>query len=391
MDIILNRTKGDKFIWIIVILLSVFSMLAVYSSTGTIAYRYHGGNTLYYFSKHFFILLFGFFLMFVAHKVNYKYYSRIAQVLFYITIPLLIITMFAGVEINDARRWLTLPIIDMSFQTSDLAKLALIMNLARDLSKKQKTIKDFRTGFLPVMLPPLIICGLIMPSNLSTAAILFATCLLLMFIGRISLKYMAITLGSALVLGAIIVFLAMHTSFHARVDTWISRVQDFKGHNKGTYQVQQAKIAISGGGFFGKGPGNSSQRNFLPDPFSDFIYAIICEEYGLFGGAILIFLYLMLLLRSIRIFGKTPNAFGAFLAVGLSFSLVIQAMINMAVVVNLLPVTGVTLPFVSMGGTSIWFSSFAMGIILSVSANVEQEEQQVKETNDEVDEAVAEG
>jgi len=202
---------------------------------------------------------------------------------------------------------------------------------------------------------------------------------------------MAITLGSALVLGAIIVFLAMHTSFHARVDTWISRVQDFKGHNKGTYQVQQAKIAISGGGFFGKGPGNSSQRNFLPDPFSDFIYAIICEEYGLFGGAILIFLYLMLLLRSIRIFGKTPNAFGAFLAVGLSFSLVIQAMINMAVVVNLLPVTGVTLPFVSMGGTSIWFSSFAMGIILSVSANVEQEEQQVKETNDEVDEAVAEG
>jgi len=391
MDIILNRTKGDKFIWIIVILLSVFSMLAVYSSTGTIAYRYHGGNTLYYFSKHFFILVFGFFLMFVAHKVNYKYYSRIAQVLFYITIPLLIITMFAGVEINDARRWLTLPIIDMSFQTSDLAKLALIMNLARDLSKKQKTIKDFRTGFLPVMLPPLIICGLIMPSNLSTAAILFATCLLLMFIGRISLKYMAITLGSALVLGAIIVFLAMHTSFHARVDTWISRVQDFKGHNKGTYQVQQAKIAISGGGFFGKGPGNSSQRNFLPDPFSDFIYAIICEEYGLFGGAILIFLYLMLLLRSIRIFGKTPNAFGAFLAVGLSFSLVIQAMINMAVVVNLLPVTGVTLPFVSMGGTSIWFSSFAMGIILSVSANVEQEEQQVKETNDEVDEAVAEG
>ncbi len=392
MDIILKRTKGDRFIWIIIILLSVFSMLAVYSSTGTLAYRYHGGNTMYYFSKHFFILLFGFFLMFVAHKINYKYYSRIAQLLLYISIPLLIITMFRGVEINNARRWLTLPVIDLSFQTSDLAKLALIMNLARDLSKKQKTIKDFKTGFLPVMLPPLIICGLIMPSNLSTAAILFATCLLLMFIGRISIKYMLILLVSAAVLGGIIIFIAMHTSFHGRVDTWMSRIQDFKGHNKGTYQVQQSKIAISSGGIFGKGPGNSTQRNFLPDPFSDFIYAIIVEEYGMIGGVILIFLYLMLLLRSIRIFTKTPNAFGAFLAVGLSFSLVIQAMINMAVVVNLLPVTGVTLPFVSMGGTSIWFSSFAMGIILSVSANVEQEEKETaNETNEEEDAAVAEG
>lgn len=372
---IFKKTQGDKYIWLVVIFLSIISMLAVYSSTGSLAFKYQGGNMEYYLVKQGMMILFGLFLMYVAHKINYTYYSRIAQLLLYVSIPLLFFTLIFGVEINDARRWLTIPVVNVSFQTSDLAKLALILYLARVLAKNQGNIKDFKSGFLPVMLPPMLVCGLIAPSNLSTAAILFATCLLLMFIGRINMKYIAIMGGAGLLLLSLIIIIAMNTSFHARVDTWASRLSDFFGDGQEAYQVQQSKIAIANGGIFGVGPGNSTQRNFLPSPYSDFIFAIIIEEYGFIGALVLIVLYLFFLLRCIKLFTKSPGAFGAFLAVGLSFSLVVQALINMAVVVHLLPTTGVTLPMVSMGGTSLWFTSLAIGIILSVSRNVEQEEE----------------
>ncbi|MEO6166076.1 MAG: putative peptidoglycan glycosyltransferase FtsW [Chitinophagales bacterium] len=372
---IFKKTQGDKYIWLVVIFLSIISMLAVYSSTGSLAFKYQGGNMEYYVVKQGLMILFGLFLMYLAHKINYTYYSRIAQLLLYVSIPMLAFTLIFGVEINDARRWLTIPVVNVSFQTSDLAKLALILYLARVLAKNQGNIKDFKSGFLPVMLPPILVCGLIAPSNLSTAAILFATCLLLMFIGRINMKYIAIMGAAGILLLAIIIIIAMNTSFHARVDTWISRLSDFFGDGQEAYQVQQSKIAIANGGVFGVGPGNSTQRNFLPSPYSDFIYAIIIEEYGFIGALILIVLYLFFLLRCIKLFTKSPGAFGAFLAVGLSFSLVVQALINMAVVVHLLPTTGVTLPMVSMGGTSLWFTSLAIGIILSVSRNVEKEEE----------------
>ncbi|MBK9732362.1 MAG: cell division protein FtsW [Chitinophagaceae bacterium] len=375
MENIFKKTQGDKYIWLVVIFLSIISMLAVYSSTGSLAFKYQGGNMEYYLVKQGMMILFGLFLMYVAHKINYTYYSRIAQLLLYVSIPLLFFTLIFGVEINDARRWLTIPVVNVSFQTSDLAKLALILYLARVLAKNQGNIKDFKSGFLPVMLPPMLVCGLIAPSNLSTAAILFATCLLLMFIGRINMKYIAIMGGAGLLLLSLIIIIAMNTSFHARVDTWASRLSDFFGDGQEAYQVQQSKIAIANGGIFGVGPGNSTQRNFLPSPYSDFIFAIIIEEYGFIGALVLIVLYLFFLLRCIKLFTKSPGAFGAFLAVGLSFSLVVQALINMAVVVHLLPTTGVTLPMVSMGGTSLWFTSLAIGIILSVSRNVEQEEE----------------
>lgn len=355
-------------------------MLVVYSSTASLAFKYRDGNTESYLFKHIIMFAFGLSLMYFAHKINYKYYSRIAQLLIYISVPLLIYTLLFGQSVNDAKRWINIPVVNMSFQTSDLAKLALMMYMARVLSKKQDTIKSFRQGFLPVVTPPLIICGLIAPSNLSTAMILFATCLLLMFIGRINLKYIFAMMGCGIILLGIIILIALQTPFHARVLTWESRIESFLGKNKGgeshdDYQVKQSMIAIAEGGWVGDGPGSSGLTDAVPESSSDYIYTVICREYGFVGATVLLFLYLFFLLRCIKIFLKSPNAFGAFLAVGLSFSITIQAMINMGVVVHLLPVTGVTLPLVSMGGTSIWFMSVAIGIILSVSKFVEQEKE----------------
>jgi len=324
----------------------------------------------------------------------------VATILFLLSIPLLIYTLFFGAKINDGSRWIKLPIINLTIQTSDLAKLALFMYISRMLSKKQEMIKDFKKGFLPVVIPVLIICALIMPANLSNALLTGATSLLLMFIGRVSIRHILLTIGVALIPVALIVLVAVVTydgkqkednkkttaaekvkSF-GRFGTWVKRVQDFV-YAKDTetpYQVQQAKIAIANGSVLvGLGPGNSRQRNFLPQAYNDFIYSIIIEEYGLLGGAFMIFIYLVFLFRCIRIFRRCPYAFGAFLALGLSFTLVIQAVANMAVNVNIVPVTGVTLPLVSMGGSSFLFTCAAIGIILSVARNVEQQEGKVQE------------
>lgn len=388
-----QRTKGDKVIWGLIVLLVLFSLLAVYSATGSLAYQKYRGNTEIYLFKQIGFIIFGLIAIYFAHLANYTFYSKVAQLLFLLCIPLLFYTLFFGVRMNEGSRWIRLPIIGMNMQSSELAKLALFMYLARLLSKKQHIIKDFKTGFVPVITPVLIICALIAPANLSTALLLGASCLLLMFIGRAKTKHLLFTIAIAMIPVAMLITAAVikhnknadkevavvssSTGLLSRVNTWVSRVENFMYGSKSVidedaYQVTQAKIAVAMGGTFGVGPGNSTQRNFLPQAYNDFIFPIIIEEYGFMGGAFIIFIYMVFLYRCIRIFKKCPYAFGAFLALGLSFTLVIQAIINMAVSVGLFPVTGVTLPLISMGGTSFLFTCLSIGIILSVARNVEQ-------------------
>jgi cell division protein FtsW len=394
---LLSKTKGDKVIWALVLLLTLVSLLAVYSATGSLAYKNYKGNTEIYLFKQVAFIMVGIMVIYFAHRVNYTMYSKVARIVFVLTIPLLIYTLFFGVRMNEGSRWIRLPFINMTMQTSDLAKLSLFMYLARLLSKKQDVIKDFKKGFLPVIAPVAITCILIAPANLSTAMLLGASCLMLLFIGRVSTKHILITIGIALIPVIILLSAAVirhksgkeevvtvkktSSTLFGRVDTWIGRVESFIYGSKDdvdndAYQVNQAKIAIAKGGVFGVGPGNSTTRDYLPQAYNDFIYAIIIEEYGLMGGAFIMFIYLVFLYRCIRIFKRCPFAFGAFLALGLSFTLAIQAVANMAVTVNLFPVTGVTLPLVSMGGTSFIFTCLAIGIILSVARNVEQLEGQ---------------
>jgi cell division protein FtsW len=384
---ITSRTQGDKVIWAIVVLLTMMSLLAVYSSTGTLAYKLSKSTESYLFKQIMFIAV-GVAIIYLAHLMKYTVYSRVAQILFIVSVPLLLYTLLFGTNLNDASRWIKLPIINLTFQTSDLAKLGLFMYISRQLSKRQDTIKDFKTGFLPVILPVLLICALIAPANLSTALLTGATSLFLLFIGRASIKH----IGLVILLGSIplVMLIACAKIYYneetgksnplpkmltkGRVETWIYRTQDFMYSDKkeSSYQVQQAKIAIAKGSWVGLGPGNSQARNFLPHPYSDFIYAIIIEEYGLMGGAAILLIYLLFLYRCIRIMRKCPYAFGAFLSLALGFTLVIQALANMAVNVNLFPVTGVTLPLVSMGGSSFLFTCLSIGIILSVARNVEK-------------------
>lgn len=361
--------RGDKAIWAIIALLAIFSLLAVYSSTGTMAYRSFGGNTEALLIKHGVILAAGLFLTYVFHLMHYLRFSKWAPVLMVIVIPLLMYTIAFGVERNDAHRWISIPFTGLTFQTSELAKLALIMYVARAISSKQEYIKDFQEAFLPIIVPVLMICGLIAPANLSTAIILFFTCMLMMFVGRVDLKYIGLLLFLGLVLFSFLYTLGNFFPDIVRVQTWTSRVAAFVDGSQDIEQVNQAKIAIANGRFFGLGPGNSIQIVYLG--YSDFIYSVICEEYGVVGGAVLIGLYVLLFFRTTRLVTKSPKAFGAMLAMGLSILLITQAFVNIAVSVNLVPVTGVTLPMVSYGGTSLLFTCVAFGIILSVSKYIE--------------------
>jgi len=387
---LVSKTRGDRVIWAIVIILTLISLLVVYSSTGSLAYKYSKSTESFLFKQFAFIVL-GVIIIYFAHRVNYTIYSRIALILFLIAIPLLIYTYFFGAKINEGSRWIKLPVINMTFQTSDLAKLALFMYMSRQLSRKQNVIKDFKKGFLPIIIPVAIICLLIAPANLSTSILVGVTSLLLMFIGRISSKHILLTIGIAMIPVVFLLTIAIKyydktehktkdlpTIFSVgRVPTWIGRIQTFmyssnEDDNEKLHQINQATIAIANGGWFGVGPGNSSARNFLPHSYSDFIFAIILEEYGLIGGAFVVFIYLLFLYRCIRLYRKCPFAFGAFLALALSFTMVIQAIANMGVNVNVFPNTGVTLPLVSMGGSSFLFTCLSIGIILSVARNVEQ-------------------
>lgn len=396
-----SKPKGDKVIWATVIVLALVSLLVVYSATGSLAYKLYKGNTTFFLFKQLAFIIIGVIIVYWAHRVNYTIYSKVALVLFLLSIPLLLYTLLFGSHVNEASRWIKLPVINLTLQTSDLAKLALFMYISRQLSRKQAVIKDFKKGFLPIIIPIGIVCLLIMPANLSTAMMIGGTSLLLCFVGRVSMKHILLTIGVAMI--PIIILISVAKLYYdkeehkakelpgilsvGRVPTWIKRVQDFMFADKqeSHYNVQQAKIAVAKGGLLGVGPGRSEQRNFLPQAYNDFIYVIIIEEYGMIGGLFIIFIYLLFLMRCIRIFKNCPYAFGAFLALGLSITLVIQALTNMAVNVNLFPVTGVTLPLVSMGGSSFLFTCGAIGIILSVARNVEQ-----LEGKDQPSEAVAE-
>lgn len=382
-EILSKYFKGDRVIWGVIFTLSIFSLLAVYSSTGTLAYKYQEGNTAYYIVKHFVLLAAGLSIIYITHLIPYKYYSRLSQLFLYVSIFLLAITLVMGTSLNEASRWLTLPGLGFTIQTSDFAKLALIMYIARVLSMRQNDnkINDFNGVFVSLILPVIIVCALIMPANLSTALILFATSFLLMFIGRVKIKYLIGVSGvGALIVALIIAGVIISGSNTGRIGTWQNRIENYVNGDSGdNYQVEQSKIAIATGGIIGKGPGNSTQRNFLPHPYSDFIYAIIIEEYGFLGGVVVLFLYLFLLYRAGVIVRKSRRTFAAFLAIGLTISLVFQAMINMGVAVHLFPVTGQTLPLVSMGGSSLLFTGIAFGIILSVSRSVDKNDELLTE------------
>lgn len=361
---LLQRLKGDKILWIIVFLLSIVSVLAVYSSTSALAFRMAEGNTEAYLLRHVLLLGAGFVVIYVVHLINYRVFAKITNTLLLVSIPLLLYTLFKGREVNEAARWVT--IMGQSFQPSDLAKLALILYLAKLLALRQGVIKDFTEGFLPAIFWVSIVCGLIAPANLSTGIVIFTASVLVMFVAGVDMKY----IGMIFLVG--LLGLTLLLAFASRSTTWKSRwhayVEQLSADDKyeGNYQSLQSNIAVASGGFFGKGAGKSTQRNFLPYSHSDFVFAIIVEEYGLLGAAVVLGLYLLLLFRTVSIV-TVSKTYGALVAAGLAYMLVMQALINMGVTVGLLPVTGQTLPWVSMGGTSILFTGVSLGIILSVS------------------------
>lgn len=381
--VIRKYLQGDMVIWAVVFLLSLISVMAVFSATNNLAHYEKGGHTEFYLIKHMAIIVLGWGMIYGIHKVPHQYFSRIAQILLWLSIPLLAITLVAGTSVNSASRWLTLPVINITFQTSDLAKLALIAFLARQLSQRQEKMDDFKEGFLQIIWPVLIVCALILPANFSTAAVLFATSLVVLFIGRVKFKYLAGLIGTIILSGAFVFLLSYAVPIEKvlpRFGTWKARIETYFSNEEtpdmadANYQTEQAKIAIATGGVTGVGPGNSVQRNRLPSAYADFIYAIIIEEWGSVGGMGILFLYLILLFRGLRIVHKGTTTFGTLLAFGCMFSLIFQAFINMAVAVNLFPVTGQPLPLLSMGGTSIWFTSIAIGMILSVSRSLDEKQ-----------------
>ncbi|MFA6261156.1 MAG: FtsW/RodA/SpoVE family cell cycle protein [Bacteroidia bacterium] len=374
------KPRGDLFMWGIIFILSFWGLLAVYSSTGALAYAKNGGRVELYLLQQGGLLIAGVLVMLFIHSIHYKYFIGISKLLLWITYPLLIYTLIYGIEINGARRWVN--ILGITFQASDVAKLAIIMFVTRELARKQDTIDDFKKSFLPILGHITAICMLIAPENLSTALVLFATCMLILFIGRVKIKHLALIGGTVSVVGLLLfllLFAMPEKSLHGtgRLLTWKHRIESFGKQeidSDKSYQNDHAKIAIATGGIVGKFPGNSTERNFLPEAYSDFIYAIIAEEYGLIGAILMLMLYMFFLYRAMRMVLKSPKAFGALIAVGLSFSLVLQALINMAVAVNFFPVTGLTLPLISKGGTSILLTSVAFGVIMSVSRYVELDE-----------------
>lgn len=352
--------EGDPIIWGVVFVLALISILLVYSATGTLAFKM-GKDSESYLLKHSLLFVLSFVVMWFCHKIDYKYFSRISRLALLFSVPLLIFTWGYGTTINDATRWLTIPYINHTFQPADLAKLALIANVASMLSKRQQNIRDINKSFIPILFWCGLICGLIALSDFSGAAILFLTCLLIMFIGRVPLSYLAGLVAVGVIVGGLALAVGQ------RGGTVKNRMSSYLDANHLPFQTEQSYIAIATGGFAGKGPGQSHQRNFLPHPYSDFIFAILVEEYGMLGAAVVICLFLTLLYRGMLAVNQSENAFGGLLSAGLSFSVVFQAMINMGVATGILPVTGLQLPFVSMGGTSLLLMGASIGIIISVS------------------------
>jgi cell division protein FtsW len=373
-----ENLQGDKVIWAVVFALSMVSILVVYSSIGTLAFK-RSVSPEKMLLKHTFHVFVGLAAMWFAHRVDYRYYSRLSKIALWISIPLLIYTFTNGTTINDAARWIAIPIIGTTFQPSDFASLALIVNLASMLAKRQQNIDDIKESLIPILFWCGMICGLIALTNLSTAILLLITCMLIMFIGRVPTKYLAMLVFVGLLFGALAV------AFGVRGETAKNRIKNFINGTELPFQARHARIAIATGGITGKGPGNSDQRNILPHPYSDFVYAIVIEEYGMVGGITVLILYLILLHRGMKAAYNSERAFGGLLSAGLSFDLVCQAMVNMGVVVGLGPITGQPLPLISMGGTSMVFTGLALGIVLSVSRGEQPDE--VFETKKQKEEA----
>lgn len=372
----MSRLKGDRYLWFITIGLSIFSLLVVYSSTGMLAFKAQGGNTEYYLFKHFTISFGGLVLMWAIHKLNYRNFTVVAKLAYIVSIPLLLYTMFKGSNLNEASRWIAIPGTGLTFQTSDFAKLALVLFVARLLAKNQDQIKEPRVFWITLG-SVVAISALIVLNNFSTAFLLLGTGLVMMFFGRISTSQMTILVLTGILFMSLSVLIVYKSDLKiGRSQTWKKRIENYmNGDGKEEqYQTLHSKMAISNGGFIGVGPGNSDERNYLPHPYSDMVFAIIVEEYGLVGGAMVLFTYIIIFQRAIRIARKCATAFGAFLAIGLSFSLVVQAFVNMAVAADLFPVTGQPLPLVSMGGTSVLFTCAALGIIQSVARDIEERE-----------------
>ncbi|MBO7460284.1 MAG: cell division protein FtsW [Bacteroidales bacterium] len=386
-----NLFQGDKVIWVVVAILTFMSLLTVYSASESVANRSYNGNNAFVLLRHAVMLLLGLACMFGASRINYKKYSKLLLLLFWIAIPLLIYTLFFGKNLNHAQR--VIGIAGVTFQTSDLAKIALIGFLARVLTLRRDQLDDFKELGIRVMLPILVIVGLIFPENFSTAAMLFATCIVMMFLSKVKMKYIFGFIGIIVVAGGIFMLVSFAFAKDNRSATWVNRIERFfssseeEADDTANFQVMQSKIAIAGGGLIGKSPGKSTQRNVLPHPYSDFIYAIVLEEYGLIGGIFVLALYLILLYRATRIMLRAPQSFGGLLAMGLAFSLVMQAMVNMGVAVGLFPVTGQPLPFISMGGTSLLFTGLSIGIIISVTREINKVNNDERDAEIEVAEA----
>jgi len=386
MQQLFKNIKGDRLIWAIVALLAIFSFLPVYSSASNLAYTVGTGNTFTYFVKHFMHLFLGFAIIYGIHKIPYTYFKGLSMVMLPIVIVLLIVTLLQGTTIDgaNASRWIQIPIVGMSFQTSTLAAVVLMAYVARYLSKINGKDISFKETLLPLWGPVFLILALILPANLSTAAILFSMIMVLAFIGCYPIRYLLVILGAGIAALALFVLIAkaFPEAMPNRVDTWMSRIENFANgeDSEADYQIEIAKVAIASGGIQGVGPGKSVQKNILPQSSSDFIFAIIIEEYGLIGGLMLLFLYSWLLFRIIIVAQKSDTIFGKLVVLGVGIPIVFQAFINMAVAVELFPVTGQTLPLISSGGTSIWMTCLALGIILSVSAK--REELKSKEINE---------
>ncbi|HPE83078.1 MAG TPA: FtsW/RodA/SpoVE family cell cycle protein [Aequorivita sp.] len=387
MKNIFSYIQGDRAIWGIVGLLALFSFLPVYSASSNLAYLYGDGSTLPYLFRHFAHLVLGFAILYGVHKIPYNYFRGLSIIAIPVVILLLIITMAEGTTIEgaNASRWIRLPFVGITFQTSTLAGVVLMTYVARYLSRIKDKAVTFKETILPLWMPVFIVLALILPANFSTTAIFFLMIVMLVFVGGYPLKYLGIILGAGLIFLTLFVLSAKAFPgvFPNRVDTWISRVENFTD-NKDTeadYQIEKAKIAIASGGITGLGPGKSVQKNFLPQSSSDFIYAIIVEEFGLFGGLFLMVLYLFLLFRIVVVAHKSTSVFGKLLVIGVGMPIVFRAMINMAVAVELFPVTGQNLPLISSGGTSIWMTCLALGMVLSVSAKREIVAKEDKEEN----------
>ncbi len=391
MTKVLANIKGDKVIWAVAALLALFSFLPVYSASSNLAYLYGDGDTFSFLVKHFAHLVLGFLIMYGVHKIPYHYFKGLSIIMIPVVLILLLVTMAQNNTIDgaNASRWIRLPFVGVTFQTSTLAAVVLMTYVARYLSKIKGEIVSFKETLLPLWLPVFLVLILILPANFSTAAIIFSMVIMLVFLGGYPLKYIMTILGSGLLILTFFILFAkaFPGMFPNRVDTWVSRIENFTD-NKETqedYQIERAKIAIARGGVIGTGPGKSVQRNFLPQSSSDFIYAIIIEEWGFVGGVFLMLLYLLLLFRLVIAAHKSEDVFGKLLVIGVGLPIVFQALINMAVAVELFPVTGQTLPLISSGGTSIWMTCLAIGIVLSVSSKreaiIEQEQELEKEEN----------